>query len=76
MPDYKAISMNLMHDDIRVTDGVYAPFLGDEVRQRIGQLGEPGSPLSLIQLDSLRLGNGGTKEGLAEALRDLADQLG
>lgn len=76
MADYKAISMNLMHDDIRVTDGVYAPFLGDEVRQRIGQLGEPGSPLSLIQLDPLRLGNGRTKDDLAEVLRKLADQLG
>ena len=76
MADYKAISMNLMHDDIRVTDGVYAPFLGDEVRQRIGQLGEPGSPLSLIQLDSLRLGNENTKDDLAEVLRKLADQLG
>ena len=75
MADYKAISMNLMHDDIQVTDGVYAPFLGDEVRQRIGRLGEPGSPLSLIQLDSLRLGNSETKDGLVEALRGLAEQL-
>jgi len=38
MADYKAVSMNLMHDDIRVTDGIYAPLVSDEVRQRVGQL--------------------------------------
>ena len=30
MADYKAISQNLMHGDIRVTDGIYAPLLGSE----------------------------------------------
>jgi len=38
MADYKAVSMNLMHADIRVTDGIYAPLLGDEVKQRIAGL--------------------------------------
>ncbi len=38
MADYKAVSMNLMHEDIRVTDGIYAPLLGNEVRQRIANL--------------------------------------
>jgi hypothetical protein len=38
MADYKAVSMNLMHDDIRVTDGIYAPLISDEVRQRVAQL--------------------------------------
>jgi hypothetical protein len=30
--------MNLMHGDIRVTDGIYAPLAGDEVKQRIAGL--------------------------------------
>jgi len=34
MADYKAVSMNLMHDDIRVIDGIYAPLAADEVKQR------------------------------------------
>ncbi len=38
MADYKAVSMNLMHGDIRVTDGIYAPLAGDEVQQRIAGL--------------------------------------
>ncbi len=38
MADYKAVSMNLMHADIRVTHGIYAPLLGEEVKQRIAGL--------------------------------------
>lgn len=38
MADYKAVSMNLMHGDIRVTDGIYAPLAGDEVQRRIAGL--------------------------------------
>ena len=38
MADYKAVSMNLMHEDIRVTDGIYAPLAGNEVQQRIAGL--------------------------------------
>lgn len=38
MADYKAVSMNLMHSDIRVTDGIYAPLARDEVKERIAGL--------------------------------------
>ena len=38
MADYKAVSMNLMHSDIRVTDSIYAPLAGDEVKNRIANL--------------------------------------
>ena len=38
MADYKAVSMNLMHEDIRVTDGIYAPLVSDEVKQRVAGL--------------------------------------
>ncbi len=38
MADYKAVSMNLMHADIRVTDGIYAPLARDEVKERIAGL--------------------------------------
>jgi integrase len=38
MADYKAISLNLMHNDIKVTDSVYAPILSDEVKNRIDGL--------------------------------------
>lgn len=38
MADYKAVSMNLMHADISVTDGIYAPLAGEEVKQRIANL--------------------------------------
>lgn len=38
MADYKAVSMNLMHSDIRVTDSVYAPLASNEVKRRIDGL--------------------------------------
>lgn len=44
MADYKAVSQNLMHADISVTDGIYAPLLGSEVRQRIASLETHVSP--------------------------------
>jgi len=43
MADYKAVSMNLMHNDIRVTDGIYAPLARDEVKDRIADLTGPTS---------------------------------
>ncbi len=38
MADYKAVSMNLMHEDIKITDEIYAPILSNEVQVRIGRL--------------------------------------
>jgi site-specific recombinase XerD len=38
MADYKAVSMNLMHEDIKITDQIYAPLLSDEIQQRINRL--------------------------------------
>ena len=38
MADYKAVSMNLMHSDIKTTDSIYAPLISDEVGKRIAGL--------------------------------------
>jgi hypothetical protein len=75
MADYKAVSMNLMHDDIRVTDGIYAPLIGDEVRQRIAGLA--GQPTALPSADSdlARLLRGLSKSQMSEALHILADEI-
>jgi integrase len=40
MADYKAVSTNLMHRNLNVTDEIYAPLAQDEVRQRIARLGQ------------------------------------
>lgn len=46
MADYKAVSMNLMHEDIKITDEIYAPILSNEVKDRIGRLvAEPSTSL-------------------------------
>ena len=40
MADYKAVSVNLMHDSITVTDGIYAWIMEDDVKNRIQGLVE------------------------------------
>lgn len=75
MADYKAVSQNLMHADIRVTDGIYAPLLGDEVKRRIAVLGDaPAKDASVTGglAQSLR---GLSPAELAEALHLIAEQM-
>lgn len=38
--DLKAISLNLMHSDIKVTDGVYSVLSEEEIFERVGNLEE------------------------------------
>ena len=35
MADYKAVSMNLMHESIEITDSIYAPLVSSDVQDRI-----------------------------------------
>ena len=35
LADYKAISQNLMHENIQITDGIYADLVGGEVKSRV-----------------------------------------
>lgn len=35
MADYKAVTMNMRHANIKITDQIYAPILDDEVQRRI-----------------------------------------
>jgi integrase len=52
MADYKAVSMNLMHHDIEITDSIYAPILTDEVKERINGLASPrAAPQLVLQPD-------------------------
>jgi integrase len=36
--DYKALSLNLMHESLDITDSIYAHILQEDVRNRIAQL--------------------------------------
>ncbi|MFC2042680.1 hypothetical protein ACFLUA_00820 [Chloroflexota bacterium] len=40
MADYKAVSMNIMHNNIKTTDEIYAAILNEEVGHRISNLSE------------------------------------
>ena len=75
MADYKAVSMNLMHEDIRVTDGIYAPLAGHEVQDRIASLTNSSKTVSSVNPELVTLLNALSKEQLSEALIAIAQQL-
>lgn len=76
MADYKAVSMNLMHSDIRVTDGIYAPLAGREVKQRIHGLMDSGTGAPGIAANPEHTPRPGTSlEAIARELMDLAHRL-
>ena len=71
MADYKAVSMNLMHEDIRTTDSIYARLLSDEVASRIAKLSqnrqaEPGFAKNMQELSN---------EELAAMMKVASDRL-
>ena len=43
MDDYKAVSMNLMHSDIGITDSVYAVLSDQAMQERIAHPGRGGA---------------------------------
>lgn len=75
MADYKAVSMNLMHADISVTDGIYAPLAGQEVQRRIAALTRDGKQRrpapGIIDAITPEL----SREEVAKRLMDLARRL-
>jgi integrase len=59
MADYKAVSMNLMHHDIKITDSIYAPILNSFVLSAAGSIITrrfPGSRQS-VSVKSIKKGN-------------------
>ncbi len=53
MADYKAVSMNLMHNDIKITDSIYAPILSEEVKERIAKLTSDQDSVPDTEIDGL-----------------------
>jgi hypothetical protein len=79
MADYKAVSMNLMHDSIEITDNTYAPMVSSDVQERIAGLNrdpKPSKELSSGQPDDLdQLISSLGKENLGRALVLIAGKL-
>lgn len=71
--DYKAVSMNLMHESIKTTDSIYAPMISSDVRHRITNLSNPSSTATNNEIEKFL--EGLEKEGLADALRIIAAKL-
>jgi integrase len=73
MADYKAVSMNLMHNDIKITDSVYAPILSEEVKDRIAKLTSGLDSVPDTEFDDL-LGQLSNAD-LSKVLRVVASRL-
>jgi hypothetical protein len=75
MADYKAVSMNLMHEDIRVTDGIYAPLISNEVKQRVTQLTGQTTTRPMANGNLAELIRGMPEAQLSQALVAIAERL-
>jgi integrase len=56
LEEFKAVSMNLMHANMGITDGVYGMLSATDVktvRERLGQTTQEADPISTIVLDQL-----------------------
>ncbi|MFZ2098720.1 MAG: site-specific integrase [Anaerolineales bacterium] len=73
MADYKAVSMNLMHNDIKITDSIYAPILSEEVKKRIATLTSGQDTMPDTEIDGL-LGQLSNAD-LSKVLRIVASRL-
>jgi integrase len=73
MADYKAVSSNLMHADITITDEIYAPLLAKEVKGRITGLGK--NPVGGLNAQLEGLLQGFQKSELKAALLLCAELL-
>ena len=60
MADFKAISMNLMHASMSITDGIYSVLSEQDISERIA---------------SLNMNDAASKADVATMLRQLANQL-
>jgi integrase len=73
MAAYKAVSMNLMHNDIKITDSIYAPILSEEVKERIAKLTSDQDTKPETEIDGL-LGQLSNAD-LSKVLRIVASRL-
>jgi len=75
MADYKAVSMNLMHATVEVTDGIYAPPSKDEIRRRITQMSERSSTPLSADIDPATFSRNVSNAYLVSALGIAAERL-
>ncbi len=73
MADYKAVSMNLMHGSIEITDSTYAPMLSSDVQERIAGLSSKPTSTPDNELESFL--NSLDRESQKHALVFIAGKL-
>lgn len=75
MADYKAVSMNLMHESITVTDGIYAPLATSEVKHRVSALTGSAARPGIVLGENPSFAQAMTDDQLADALTVAAKRL-
>jgi hypothetical protein len=75
MADYKAVSQNLMHSDVRITDSIYAPLLGSEVQDRITNLSGGTAMPTSVASEPVRTLAGLSNQELIAILQQAAARL-
>ena len=65
--------MNLMHQDIKITDQIYAPILSDEIKQRVAGLTNPQPTQPDDELEAYL--NGLSNAQLSKAMLILAKRV-
>ena len=75
MADYKAVSTNLMHEDITTTDKIYAPLLSNDVHQRIASLVEQPPSLPIEDSELAAYLQSLSKDEMRTALHILAEMM-
>ena len=53
MAEYKAVSMNLLHFNIGINDGIYAVLSGEDIKETIGRLGQHVSDAGNVSHDAI-----------------------
>ena len=75
MAQFKAVSQNLMHEDIKVTDSIYAWLNEEEIQTQLMSLDFKSTNYSKFETELKTFFQGLSKEGMQEAITLAAKML-
>jgi integrase len=73
MADYKALSLNLMHESLEVTDGIYVHLKLEELRNRITKLA--AQPIGMPDGELQKFLLGVSRQNIPSAIKILVDRM-
>lgn len=73
MADYKALSLNLMHENLEITDSIYVHLKLDELHNRITKLATQPIGMPDLELEKFLLGI--SRQDIPSAIKILVDRI-